>query len=379
MALRYPKVVKEALSAVRNGDDADLSSLTIPRLARLGHVLAREPGGSDDSDDGESRTRDFFLSDNSVDRDNDTIAAAGWDLSEYKINGAVLWAHNNREPNIAAPKNTRIEGKGDSAKLFSEARFPTEEVSPFAALIFRLIQDEIIKNVSVGFIPEEWIINEQRRGIDFVKQKLVEFSVVPVGSHPGAMVTSAKANGYDMAPMAKWCEAWLDNDSDVGLAIADDVEVGALYKALDPWKTRPSGVVVRSSSNVEPEPEPQPAAEPSAIERSSDELAQIAANLIKTELPEARRRAVERLLLQARDIMAGDLEPVAEPTPEPETRGVADLPISESEVRSMVREILTAPIDDDDQIDLATAADVIREEIAELKQDLLREAGRLPA
>ncbi len=71
MALRYPLQIKEALANVREGGESDLSSLVVPRLAHLGYV-------KEASDDTPSRTRDFFLSDKSVDRDNDTIAGEGW-------------------------------------------------------------------------------------------------------------------------------------------------------------------------------------------------------------------------------------------------------------------------------------------------------------
>lgn len=241
MALRISKHITEALAAARAGDQsADLSKLTIPRM-RGGHLVRKALINTD-------TTRSFFLSDKSVDRDRDTIDAEGWDLAEFKRNGAVLFAHNNRSTPIAEPLNTTVSGKGDAAGLYGDARFPTAEVDEFGALVLRLIDDGILKNVSVGFIPLKWTINEERQGIDFTAQKLVEWSVVPVGSHPGAMVQLARSKGLDLAPLEEWATKWLDNDESVASAVADDGEIAVLHKSLAPWRRSPAGLVVPAAT-----------------------------------------------------------------------------------------------------------------------------------
>lgn len=234
MALRIKKEITQALEAARNGDAVDLSQITIPRLSG-GHMIKAAA-------DAGAMVRDFFLSDKSVDRDRDTLAGNGWVLNEFKANGTVLWAHNGWAPPIAEPVNTRIQGKGDGAKLFSGARFIDSD--PMSAAILNLIDEKILKAVSVGFIPLEWVVNEERRGLDFTKQKLLEFSPVPVGSHPGAMVQLAKDKGLDLLPILEWSQRWLDNDELVGKAVADDVEVAAIYKALSPYARKSDGGVL---------------------------------------------------------------------------------------------------------------------------------------
>jgi hypothetical protein len=62
---------------------------------------------------------------------------------------------------------------------------------------------------SVGFDPKEWVINEERHGIDFKKQELWEFSIVPIGSNKDAL-QQARSAGIDMEPVREWAARILD-------------------------------------------------------------------------------------------------------------------------------------------------------------------------
>lgn len=231
--LRVPKILKEAMNAARNGERVDFSALG--RVPHIGGQIIKAEGDSD-----ENRKRSFILSDKSVDRDNDTIDPNGWELGQFQKNGAVLWAHDSHQLPIAKPSNTRVEDE----KLLGDGEFATAEEYAFADTVFRLISGGFLKGVSVGFMPIEWTFDEQRGGIDFIKQTLLEWSVVPVGSNPNAMDADAKSKGYDLAPIVEWGQKWLDRDDSVAEAIADEDEVSALCKSLSHWTKTPSGISV---------------------------------------------------------------------------------------------------------------------------------------
>lgn len=379
MALRIKKAISEALDAARHGEQVDLSALTIPRLGG-GHVVK----GPDDKG---SMIRRFFLSDKSVDRNNDTIDPEGWNLKEFKKNGVVLWAHNSWEPPVAEPKGVKVEGEEKNLKLFGSARFL--ETYDFSQLLLNLIDEGALKNVSVGFIPEEWAYNEERGGIDFTKQRLVEWSIVPIGSHPGAMVQLAKEKGMDLNPMLDWSRKWLDNDPQVGKAIADDVEVAAICKALEPFAhTIDPGAAPQTVKNAQ-EPAAEPATEPegktvvvepkgdqdnddgtpataSPVERAFELLEQAAALIADDDSfdEETTQRAVGALQ-SVGDILA--------PPPEPAIDKGAVRELIKEAVADLIKERPNAGVSREE----ATA--LVRDALGAMTKEILRDTGRLPA
>jgi len=82
---------------------------------------------------------------------------------------------------------------------------------------------------SVGFKPKEWVFNEDRKGVDFKTQELLEFSVVPVPSNPEALI-EARSAGIDLGPYKEWAEQVLE-DSDPGIWLPRD-QVEEIVKLL---------------------------------------------------------------------------------------------------------------------------------------------------
>lgn len=144
----------------------------------------------------------FVISTNDVDRDNDTVDPTGWDLSNYKNNPVVLWAHSHKDLPVARAISVTQEGNS----LIAEAEFATH---PFAETVYQLIKGGFLRAVSVGFRAMEYAINVERGGIDFKRQELLEFSVCPVPANPMALI-SASAAGVDLDPVAKWVEDLID-------------------------------------------------------------------------------------------------------------------------------------------------------------------------
>jgi hypothetical protein len=85
---------------------------------------------------------------------------------------------------------TNIFVSGD--RLIGDVKFADAETYGFADQIFRLIKKGYITAGSVGFIPLDFTFSEDRRsGIDFHRQELLEFSVVPVPANSNALVVQA--------------------------------------------------------------------------------------------------------------------------------------------------------------------------------------------
>ena len=164
---------------------------------------------------GEDRTLNVTISTEVVDRERDTIAADGWQLENFRRNPVVLWAHNYRGLPIARSINTEAK----DGHLLASPQFAEPEVYPFADTVLQLYLGGFLRAFSVGFDPSKYVINEDRRGIDFVEQELLEFSAVPVPANPEALM-GAKGAGIDLVPLVEWATELLDNwDEDGGLIV----------------------------------------------------------------------------------------------------------------------------------------------------------------
>lgn len=181
-----------------------------------------------------ARTLSLTLSNSKPDRSSDTIAQDGWQLDNYKRNSVVLWAHDYKI--LPVGKSNEIGVKDD--ELHSLDEFAPPELSEFADTVYRMLQQGYLSACSVGFDPIQYVYNTERGGggwwdpIDFIRQELLEHSIVPVPAHPDALV-DAKAKGINVAPIRAWAIRALDEWSDEkGLYLPQSAVLGAL-KAID--------------------------------------------------------------------------------------------------------------------------------------------------
>jgi len=146
----------------------------------------------------------FCLSDGSVDRMGDRIAVNGWVLDAYRKNNVVLWAHDASSPPIGRCTNIRVVGN----RLLGDVEFASADLYPFAATIYELVRGGFIHAGSVGFVPLdcEWANDDDRPwGIDFKRQELLEFSIVPIPANANALV-EARAKGFDTSPLVDFAD-----------------------------------------------------------------------------------------------------------------------------------------------------------------------------
>lgn len=111
------------------------------------------------------------------DRQGEIVEQEGIDVSFYKLNPVVLWAHDYWSlPIGVCEKIEKIDGK-----WVAEGKFAPEEANPFAQQVRKLYDGGFLKAVSIGFIPKRWEGN-------IVKEaELLEFSFVPVPANPFAL------------------------------------------------------------------------------------------------------------------------------------------------------------------------------------------------
>ena len=134
----------------------------------------------------------FVMSDETVDRVGDVIRADGWSLAAFKKNPIALFGHEHNFP-IGTWKNVRVEGK----RLVGELKMAAEGTSERIDEIRRLLEQRILKAVSVGFRIKDYEPMDEKDpygGWDIKKAELHETSVVSVPANPSAVLL-AKSMG----------------------------------------------------------------------------------------------------------------------------------------------------------------------------------------
>jgi HK97 family phage prohead protease len=140
--------------------------------------------------DDDKRSVTFTITTGAVDRDNDTINVDGWDLKSYLKNPVVLFAHRSDLPPVA--KATSVVKTAGALRATTE--FLPAGIYPLADQVYEMVKRGFLRATSVGFRPkrDKYSWNEERGGIDFEEQELLEFSVVPVPSNPEALLSASK-------------------------------------------------------------------------------------------------------------------------------------------------------------------------------------------
>jgi len=144
----------------------------------------------------------FVMSDGGLDRDDERILIAGWDLKNYKLNPVLQWAHDGKRPAIGNMKS--ITTKDNLAGI---AVFAPKSVDHFAWSIGMKVSLGIISAGSVGFFPKKYAFIDDKNDpawLEFQEQELLEFSICNVPSNPRALINQSviDTNGKSMQEMA---------------------------------------------------------------------------------------------------------------------------------------------------------------------------------
>lgn len=136
-------------------------------------------------------TYEYVASDETVDRYGDVIRVSGWDLKNYRANPIVLFAHQKDNPVGTAPR-VWVEG----TQMMVRIKMADEGTSPFIDTLRKLMDQKIVRAVSVGFLPTKqpnYIRDEKNdmiTGVEYVGQELLENSLVTVPANPMALQTA---------------------------------------------------------------------------------------------------------------------------------------------------------------------------------------------
>ena len=160
---------------------------------------------------------EFVMSDESTDRVGDVIRASGWDLKDFEKNPVALFGHNHDKP-IGVWENVRVVGK----KLVGKLRLAKQGTSAEIDTIRSLVEQRILKSVSVGFQPVE-AKPLKSGGYEFITQKLHECSLVAVPANANALAI-AKNLGADPAKIFSQAE---DHQG-----VSDDVRALKKYRPM---------------------------------------------------------------------------------------------------------------------------------------------------
>jgi HK97 family phage prohead protease len=153
---------------------------SVPSGIQYREVRAAEITGPD--------TLSVVASDETVDRYGDVLRVSGWDLSGYKKNPIVLFAHEARYP--VGTSKVRIDGK----QLIADITLAEPGTSDIVDAVRALVRQKILKAVSVGFQPtkepneiKDPDTNKWTGGYEFVGQELLENSIVSIPANPNAL------------------------------------------------------------------------------------------------------------------------------------------------------------------------------------------------
>jgi HK97 family phage prohead protease len=133
--------------------------------------------------DGDRRMR-FVISTGAVDRDGDRLDPQGWVLDRFKKNPVVMWSHAYSQPPVAKCTEIRVTRTG----LEATAEFPPRGMYEFSDTVFDMLKGGFLSGVSVGFRPIEFEESRVRKGRDYRRQELTEFSLCSIPSNPDALV-----------------------------------------------------------------------------------------------------------------------------------------------------------------------------------------------
>ena len=173
----------------------------------------------------EERSSTELINTPNVDRDKEILIPRGADLTYYKQNPQVLWAHSYSTPPIGKAAWVKKKPEG----LLAKTIYATTEL---AEEIWQLVKGGFLPARSVGFIPMESHEPDEkeirkyperadaRRVID--KWELLEYSVVPVPSNREAL-QQAMAKGLNLSVDT---QEWLGVDEYEEIPATPDLEEG---------------------------------------------------------------------------------------------------------------------------------------------------------
>lgn len=197
---------------------------------------------------GDEPMMDFIASDNTVDRYNEVIDQAGWQLDNFRANPVIPDCHDyssigkilGRSPMVAI----------QDGALCNRVEFCLD--NPMGNLAWKMAKGGFIKSQSVGFIPLEWQNGNGKDGPDrtYTKQELLEISLVVVPANPGATIGLALKSGAiarrDLRELAEYLKQFCSDEKPDPAAKGSASGAGVIDAQLLQMKRSVAAVLAQS-------------------------------------------------------------------------------------------------------------------------------------
>jgi len=166
---------------------------------RMGNVLAlsgectlvQKEAGKDK--DGEDKKIEIMGVANaaSPDRVDELINPKGWQLENYLANPVIL---RNHDHGLIVGRATEVDPKDDGLYYSAIIGEPEKarELTPMQRETRSLLAQDILKTSSVGFLPFVMEYDEENDVLTYMKNELLEISLVAVPMQPQSILTSVK-------------------------------------------------------------------------------------------------------------------------------------------------------------------------------------------
>ena len=139
---------------------------------------------------------DFIASSGALDRYEEIITPAGWQLENYRRNPVFQNAHQYGDIIFTLGKAllTEVREVGGRQVLYQRIEFAVE-ANPIARIAYGLYKGRFLNAVSVGFIPLRWENGAADAGYrrKYLEQELLEVSAVGIPANPEALQLGLKA------------------------------------------------------------------------------------------------------------------------------------------------------------------------------------------
>lgn len=175
------------------------------------------------------RRRTFVASTCDMDSHGDVVEQ-DWVLERYLKNPVVLWAHDRWSPPIGKSVGVALV----AGQLEVEVEFAPGEANPFAEQVWKLVDGDYVRAVSVGFRPRDvrW---EVRDGVDVCvcsQNELYEVSVLPIGSNPEALAKELAREIASRVPKKETPMSTIAIEEHNKAIAGKDTRIGDLEKRL---------------------------------------------------------------------------------------------------------------------------------------------------
>ena len=156
---------------------------------------------------------DAIISTETIDRDGEVLISQGMDSTEFDANPVVFYNHDYAQPIGRISELRRGENKIEASIEFAQ-RPEGYEGSYFPQFVESLVDQGIVKGISVGFVPLEGGVrraskeDKSKYGESvtnvFSKWKLLEVSVAPLPANQTALVQAVRKGAIDLADVKRW-------------------------------------------------------------------------------------------------------------------------------------------------------------------------------